>query len=200
MKNVTLDDKSRIPAAHATPAAQLETVCGPAPGELSLELSESVCTDEQESGVFDDHDQTDDGILGPTEIIAELQRIGEKVASAGMYTRLCIAEVQTALKLVGGSEDADRVGWRIKGAPAVQPTAAEKAERLELLLAEAFSMAMTLANMSGALKGYDAGTAAAAARVEASLERFSDSPEIFKEYARAMAPGKKAPSARSLNR
>jgi len=195
MKDNTLNLKGLHPAA-----ARIAAACGLKATDLVVDLSDINFGDETESATSKAIGQEDDKLLQPEEIIRELQSIGPKVALAKAWTRSCIAELQSALRLVRDTEETERIRWRIKGAPVFLPTAAEKAERLELLLADAFSGVTSMMTVCAKAKGYDAEIAARLARIKASLERFGDSPELFKEAALALPAERKPTRARSFNR
>lgn len=188
------------PATNSSATVRIAGACGMKAMDPVLDLSEIIFGDEQEVATREAAVHREDEFLQPEEIIGELQKIGPKVALASIWTRSCIAELQAALRLVRGTEDTERVKWRIKGAPVFPPTAAEKAERLELLLGEAFSLVTSMTTVCKGKKGYDTNVAAVLGRVEASLERFSDSPETFKEAALAVPAQKKTAQSQSFNR
>jgi hypothetical protein len=200
MQDNTLNLESLDPATKASAAAQIAAACGLKATDLVVDRSDLSFGDETEPESAEAAVQEEDQLLQPEEIIRDLQSIGPKVALAKAWTRSCVAELQSALRLVRGAEGHARVRWRIKGAPVFLPTAAEKAERLELLLSDAFSCVTSMITVCAGAKGYDAEIAARLARIEASLERFGDSPEIFKEAALALPAEKKTTRARSFNR
>jgi len=147
-------------------------------GDWRTDLPE-VTFDDEETFQPDAHAQSrQEQWLTPAQIIAELQRLGQTVPAARHATEACVDELQVALRLVGGRDDAERGGWRVKGLPAFVATPAENAERIAMLLGQAFIIATSLPSLCEGEKGCNV---AVLGRVEASLERLSDSPETFKD-------------------
>jgi hypothetical protein len=161
-----------------------------------MDFPEVTFSDKETSPINQPDELLEDRLLNPTEIIDELQRLGQTVSAAHHATQVCVNELQVALRLVSGRETASRGGWRVKGLPANIPSPAENAERIAMLLGQAFTIVTSLPSLCEGEKGYDV---AALGRVEASLERLSDSPETFKDVALSEPAKTKTTEARTIN-
>jgi len=157
---------------------QIAAALGLKASDWRTDLPEITFDDEETSPLNQLSELQEDKLLTPAEIIDELQRLGQTVPVAHRATQLCVKELQVALRLVSGSKDVGRGGWRVKGLPAHVSTPAENAERIAMLLGQAFTIVTSLPSLCVGEKGYDV---ALLGRVEASLELLSDSPETFKD-------------------
>lgn len=178
MKEKTPQNMTRPLINNDYTIKEIAAALGLKASDLRTDLPE-VTFDDEETSPFNQPDEPqEDKLLNPTEIIDELQRLGHTVPAAHHATQVCVNELQVALRLVSGREEASRGGWRVKGLPAHIPTPAENAERIAMLLGKAYTIVTSLTSTCEGEKCYDV---AVLGRVEASLERLSDSPETFKD-------------------
>lgn len=178
MKKSTLPQHTRREINDDSTIEDIANAWGLTANDWRADLPEVTFGDETTSAPSSD--QEEESFLQPAEIIDALQKVGQAIPAATLHSRMCILELQTALNLANGLEDKNRVTWRLRGMPMRVPNAAENAERVELLLLEAFNLATALPTLCEGYKDYDT---VLMNHVEASLERLNALPQTLKEAA-----------------
>ena len=196
MKNKTIQNITRPPISDDATIQEIAAALGLKASDWRTDLPEVTFDDESASTTSQSEEEEERKLLAPAEIIDELKKLGQTIPAAHQVTQKCIGELEVALELVGRRGAKDQGGWRVRGLPARTPTPEEDAERIAMLLGQAFTLAASLAYICEDEKGYDA---RAIGHIEASLERLNDSPETFKEAVLSWSNKPKAAPDRTIN-
>ena len=196
MKNKTMQNTTRPRISDDATIHEIAAAWGLKATDWRTDLPEVTFDDESALTASQSEEAEESKLLAPAEIIDELKKLGQAIPAAHEVTQMCISELEVALELVGRRGVQDQGGWRVRGLPARVPTPEEDAERVAMLLGQAFTLANSLAFICDDEKGYDARTIG---RIEASLERLNDSPETFKQAALSWPTKSKAAPHKSIN-
>lgn len=196
MENKTKPNITRPAIADDATIQEIVAALGLKASDWRTDLPEVSLDDDDAPPTGDSEEAEESRLLGPAEIIDQLKKLGQTIPAAHQVTQKCIGELEVALGLVGRGGTKDQGGWRVRGLPPRNPTPAEDAERIAMLLGQAFTLATSLARICEDEKGYDVRTIGL---IEASLERLSDSPETFKEAVLTSSTKPKPTQETSIN-